>query len=246
MTPASLLTITDAPRTLGVAALVTLVFAVAARSTGAVSLSGTLAGALVSFALYAAMGGGAFAVLVAVFVLSWIATRVGDARKQARGVAEDPGGRDAGQVLANLGVAGLCAAGFAVLSHPVLVLAACAALAEAAADTVSSEYGQAAPGEPVLITTGERVPAGTDGGVSLGGSIAGLLAALAIALVALAAGLAPLRWVPVMVGSGMLGTLADSLLGAWLERRGRLGNNAVNFISTLVAAVAAALARLLT
>jgi uncharacterized membrane protein len=41
----------------------------------------------------------------------------------------------------------------------------------------------------------------------------------------------------ICAGAGTFGMIADSLLGATLERRGILGNNAVNFISTGIAAL---------
>jgi uncharacterized membrane protein len=84
--------------------------------------------------------------LVLLFLLTFAATRYGRSRKEARGLAEARTGRRASQVIANLGVAGLCAG----LSHPLLTTGATlaaaatvAALAEATADTLSSEIGQA-------------------------------------------------------------------------------------------------------
>jgi len=39
--------------------------------------------------------------------------------------------------------------------------------------------------------------------------------------------------------AGTLGSFADSYLGALLERRGWIGNDAVNFLSTTIAALIA-------
>ena len=148
-------------------ALVTLAFAGLAYALKGVSLSGAVAGAIMSFTLYAAAGAGAFVALVSVFVLTWIATRFGYSRKQSLGTAERGDGRNALQVLANLGVAGASAAFYrAFHGNPMFLLAMSAALSEAAADTVSSELGQACTTRACLITTFQEVPAGTDGGVS--------------------------------------------------------------------------------
>ncbi|XWK49454.1 DUF92 domain-containing protein [Tunturiibacter empetritectus] len=103
----------------------------------------------------------ALCALIALFVLTFVATRFGRRRKGARGLAEARSGRRASQVVANLGVAALCAAvgwyGWCL-----------AALAEATADTMSSEIGQALGGPTWLITKFRRVPAGRDGGERCG------------------------------------------------------------------------------
>jgi hypothetical protein len=49
--------------------------------------------------------------LLALFLLTFAATRFGRSRKESLGVAEAKRGRRASQVIANLGIAGLCAAG---------------------------------------------------------------------------------------------------------------------------------------
>ena len=92
------------------------------------------------------------------------------------GVSEGRSGRRASQVVANLGVAGMLAAGGTAGSFvSSAMLAACiAALAEATADTVSSELGQALAGKTLLITTGRTVPPGTDGGMSVVGTVCGV------------------------------------------------------------------------
>ena len=226
------------------AALVTLAFAVLARWLRGVSLSGSIAGAVVCFVLYASAGPGAFAALVSVFVLTWIATRFGYRRKQWLGTAESREGRTATQVLANLATAAVFAGAAALSGRAVLLLAAAAALSEAGADTVSSELGQAHSETARLITTWEVVPAGTDGGVSAAGTIAGVVAAVIVSGVCLLAGLVPLKWAGFSLIAGVIGMIVDSYFGAVFERRKLLNNDWVNFLSTLTAAgVALLLAR---
>ena len=218
---------------------VTLVFAAGARLVRGVSTTGAGAGAVVAFLLFATIGPGAFLALVSVFVLAWATTRLGYTRKERRGTAEDRRGRTASQVLANLGVSAVCAVLYVVNGNSRFVVAACAALAEAAADTVSSEYGQAARENALLITTWEQVPAGTDGGITIAGTVAGVVAALIIGGVCVATRLIPWHWFWISAGAGVLGMFADSFLGAGLERRRLLINDAVNFLSTAIAASAA-------
>jgi uncharacterized protein (TIGR00297 family) len=178
---------------------------------------------------------------MAVFLLAFATTRLGYRHKQFLGTAERRSGRSASQVLANLGTSAACGVGSILAGRPELwLLALSAALAEAAADTVSSEYGQASGDTAYLITSWVVVPAGTNGGISLPGTVAGIAAAVLLALVCAAAGLIPRRWIAIPITAGTLGMFTDSYLGAWLERRGRLNNDQVNFLSTVAAAVLAA------
>jgi uncharacterized protein (TIGR00297 family) len=120
-----------------------------------------------------------------------------------------------------------------------LIVGCLAALAEAACDTVSSETGKALAVEARLVTSGRIVPAGTDGAISIPGTVLGAVAAALVALEALLTGILDLRRAVVVAMAGIAGMLLDSLLGATLERRGRLSNNTVNLLSTLGAALLA-------
>jgi uncharacterized protein (TIGR00297 family) len=146
-------------------------------------------------------------------------------------------------VLANLAVSAVCAGIYFYAQRSIFLVAMAAALAEAAADTVSSEIGQAGGRTPHLITTWESVPAGTDGGISFEGTLAGLISALLVGLVFKGAGLLSWRWSLVAAAAGVAGMLGDSYLGAVFERRHKLNNDLVNLFSTAIAAgVALALA----
>ena len=211
--------------------------------TPAAALVGAAICFLITFAGDLAAGGSVLHTgltpLVTLFVLTFAATRAGRRRKSAAGLAESRSGRNAAQVIANLGAAGLAATvglfvprDQALWSIPLL-----AALVEATADTVSSEFGQAFGGRPWLLTSLRRVEAGTDGAMSAGGTAAGMLAGGVVVGV----GMASLQLAPILAGTawlaGVAGLLFDSLLGATVERRGWVGNDLVNFASTVFAAV---------
>jgi uncharacterized protein (TIGR00297 family) len=219
-----------------VSAAVTLIFAGFGRVVRGVTRSGAVAGAAVCFALIVGAGWAGFVALGVVFLLTWAATRIGSARKRSLRTAEAHAGRNALQVLANVGVASVCALLYARLGDKRLLVCAAAALAEAAADTVSSEIGQALGGEPRLVTNWKVVGTGTDGAVTLTGTLAGAAAAVAVALPCVLGRMFGWRVFLLCFTAGMIGTFIDSLLGATIERRGWLGNNAVNFLSTLAAA----------
>ncbi len=222
------------------AAILTGGFALLARLLRGVTPTGAAAGGAVGFVLYVGAGPGAFVALVAVFALTWFATRLGHGRKLKLGIAERPEGRTASQVLANLGVAAGCATIYAAYpTNAGWLVALAAALSEVAADTVSSEVGQAFSKTARLITTWAPVKPGTDGAMSIGGTLAGASAAILVTTVCAWTRLISWQQSGVAVGAAIAGTIVDSLLGATLERYGILNNDAVNFLSTLAAALIA-------
>lgn len=232
---------------LAVASAVTLGFAVLARALRGVSLSGALAGGLCCFLLFADAGPAAFATLGALFMVTWAATRFGYRGKLALGLAEPREGRNAGQVLSNLAIAALASSAFGKTGNRAFLIAMAAALVEAATDTVASEIGQSRASTASastartarMITTWKPVPAGTDGGVTMPGTLAGIAGGVIVAAVATMAGILLPSEVWILMVAGTAGMLVDSFLGGTLQRRGWLSNQTVNLFSTLAAAILA-------
>jgi len=223
-------------RNLAVFGATTVAFAALARALRGVTNSGSMAGGAVCFTLMLAAGWGGLAALGTVFLLTWAATRVGYARKLRLGTAESKSGRNAWQVLANLGVPLVAALLYLWVHDGRLLVTIAASLAEVAADTLASEIGQVLGGKPRLVTTWEAVPAGTDGAITLGGTLAALGAAAAVALICVLGGMIAHRDALVCVAGGFSGMVADSFMGATIQRRGYVGNNGVNLFSTIIAA----------
>lgn len=98
-------------------------------------------------------------------------------------------------------------------------VAAAGALAAAAADTFATEIGTLARAEPRSIRSWQLVPAGTSGAITAIGTIASIAGAVLVALCATVVGLTPIAAMPAIVMAGILGSLVDTFLGAWLQAR---------------------------
>jgi uncharacterized protein (TIGR00297 family) len=109
-------------------------------------------------------------------------------------------------------------------------------IATATADTMASEVGVVTT--PRLITNFRKVAPGTDGGISILGTAAGILGAALIGLSAYMLGIYPVlvRTMEIAIIAGTFGCFVDSILGAVLESKDYLTNEHVNLIATLTGA----------
>jgi uncharacterized protein (TIGR00297 family) len=237
--------------------------ALAAYRARALSLDGAIAAFVVGTIVFDAGGWSSAMVLLAFFIPSALLTRLGRERKRSLRGTHESSPRNAWQVLANGGVAALCAIAAVDASVP-FNAAYAGAFAAASADTWGTEIGTLARRRPVSILTFRPIEPGLSGGVSLPGTVATVGGALFVALVASLLRVAPF-W-PV-AAAGVAGALLDSIVGASLQarqwcpscscecetpqhycgtpttlRRGVrwIQNDAVNLMATLCGALAAA------
>ncbi len=195
---------------------------------GSLTRSGWL-GAIITGTLTFGFGGWAWGLtLIAFFVSSSLLSRYKRRVKAERtGARFAKGGqRDLGQALANGGIASLLAVAYALAGMPTLLLAAFAGvMATVTADTWATELGTLSRHQPRLITSGQPVPTGTSGGVTLAGTLATLAGAVFIGLVlpiciafetAFTGVVQAGGWWLLVAATlgGVAGSLSDSLLGA--------------------------------
>ncbi len=215
--------------------------AVAAFRARSIDLAGAVSAVAIGTAITAGLGLPGLALMVAFFVLGSATTKLGYRLKAARGIAQEKGGaRGWRHAWANGGVPALLAV-LAGMAPPglrdLLALAYASAVATAAADTCSSEVGKAYGRRPVLVTSLRPVPPGTEGAISLEGTLGGFLGALAVGAAGVATGLFGWPAALVVAVAGLLGSLAESLLGTVAERRGWMDNNLLNAANTAIGAL---------
>ncbi len=195
--------------------------------------------------LWGSLGWRGWLAVVVYLALGSAVTKLGFRRKRELGLAEGREGRRGpenvwgsalvGTVLALL----TCRAPAAM--QPLLLAGFAASFAAKLADTFGSEIGKRWGRHTVLITSLRPVPPGTEGAISLEGTAASLLGSVLMTLAMVALGV--IRGWPLAAlvgGVGLVATLAESVVGASLQRHWRwLSNEVVNGLQTLLAALLA-------
>jgi uncharacterized protein (TIGR00297 family) len=223
------------------ALVIVILFAgmVASVALKKLTLSGALAGGILGEVIFLGTGWVGLSLLATFFILGTAASSWRRNVKEKTGIAEkNKGRRNAGQVVANAGIAGGLAL-FAIYNSEAsrfCTLMTAAAFSSATADTLSSELGNVYGRKFYNIISFKKDKRGLDGVVSPEGTLFGLAGSVAIALIyAVGFGLSVLVvWI---VLAGTVGNIADSILGATMERARLVKNNGVNFLNTLIAAI---------
>ncbi|MGB3492658.1 MAG: TIGR00297 family protein [Elainellaceae cyanobacterium] len=203
--------------------------------------------------VWGALGASGYAVIMVYFLVGSAVTRVGMAEKEAAGIAEKrSGARGPENVWGSALVAALCAVGILLVRWQIfsgaavsmletaLMLGYVASLSTKLSDTCASEVGKAYGKSTFLITTFKPVPAGTEGAVSLEGTLAGVVGSLAIALIGWGVGMIDLLGIGLCAIAAFVATNLESVIGATLQDRfDWLTNEVVNIINTLIGALVA-------
>ncbi|MEG3438811.1 TIGR00297 family protein [Pannus brasiliensis CCIBt3594] len=196
--------------------------------------------------VWGTLGWRGYAVVLFYFLVGSTVTKIGLERKEAEGIAEKRSGvRGPENVWGSAFGGTICALLTLITPEPwpgLLVLGYVASFSTKLADTTASEVGKAYGKTTYLITTLKPVARGTEGAVSLEGTIAGIVAAMAIALLGWGFGSIDLPGVLYCILAAFIATNIESLIGATLQSRWQwLTNEVVNGINTAIGAVIAIL-----
>ncbi len=205
--------------------------------------------------IWGTLGWQGYTVVAFYFIVGVGVTRIGMAQKEAEGIAEKRSGvRGPENVWGSALVGAICALGVGMINlrlisipnsllsivSSLLLLGYVASFSTKLADTCASEVGKAYGKRTFLITTLQPVSRGTEGAVSLEGTLAGIFASLAIALLGWGLGLINLLGVVWCVLAAFIATNLESVIGATFQSRySWLTNEVVNIINTFMGAMAA-------
>ncbi|MEH2220423.1 MAG: TIGR00297 family protein [Nostoc sp.] len=208
--------------------------------------------------IWVTLGWQGYAVVMFYFLVGSGVTRIGMAEKEAEGIAEKrSGARGPENVWGSALTGALCALGVGIINsgflvpslqslvpnpQSLLLLGYVASFSTKLADTTASEVGKAYGKSTFLITTLKPVPRGTEGAISLEGTLAGIVASIAIAFVGWGVGLIDLLGVAWCILAAFIATNLESVIGATLQSKYTwLTNEVVNIFNTLIGAIAAVL-----
>ena len=226
---------------------VNTVLAILGFALRTVDVSGLITGWLLGTIVILGGGPPLYVALLAFFVVGTACTRLGYARKASAGLAQERGGRrGGGHAFANVGVAAICAVACWRGLGLVPLFMGIASLATAAADTAGSEIGQLIGKRAFLPLTFRRVERGTEGAISIEGTLAGAIGALVVAIAGTVMAIHQIQ--PGFMGTvtidrthaivvvtlcGILGSYIESVTGALVKN---VPNNVMNFLNTAAGA----------
>lgn len=220
-------------RLFGLYALIAIGFGVGAYAVRFLDASGALAAGLLALSVFVFAGPVWAAAPLTFFLLSSVLSSVSARIRSTTHSPKQERGRhrDAVQVLANGGVGWIILIVFAIWPDPRLIWVYTASFAAAAADTWATEIGTAVRGRTVSIIGAGEVEPGVSGGISVAGLTASMLGAVSVLVAAMLVQgassaqelvstlkvVSDMTAVIAVIGGGILGSVADSLLGATLQ-----------------------------
>ena len=206
--------------------------------------AGLLHATILGTGLWTFLGVKGWTVCVIYFILGSLVTKIRMKEKERLGIAEKRGGaRGPENVWGSAAAAMTCAMMTYVFpaQSALFKVGYVASLATKLSDTFGSEIGKAYGKNTYLITTLKMVPKGTEGAVSVEGTVAGVIGSIIMALVGVALGLVTsTSGVVACIIAAFVATTAESFIGAvFQDKYSWLTNELVNLINTIIGAVTA-------
>ena len=175
-------------------------------------------------------------------LIGTLVTKIGYKNKASRGIAEPRGGKRGPE---NVWGSAATGCSLALLSYLfpqyslVFMIGFASSFAAKLSDTFASEIGKRFGKRTFLITTFKSVTPGTEGAVSLEGSIAGLVGSAFMTFVMIKLSIiSGLSVAIIVLFSGYLATILESYIGALIQNRiVWMSNELVNSIQTTLAAL---------
>jgi uncharacterized protein (TIGR00297 family) len=201
---------------------------------------------LLGILVWGTLGWQGYTIVMFYFLVGSAVTRIGIQQKEAEGIAEKrSGARGPENVWGSALTATICAVATLFVDpylKNLLVLAYVASFSTKLSDTSASEIGKAYGKHTFLITTLQPVARGTEGAVSLEGTLAGIVASAAIAILAWGIGAIDLLGIIWCIIAAFIATTIESLIGAsFQDKFDWLTNEVVNIINTIIGAIASVL-----
>ena len=217
-----------------------------AQTTSVLTRAGWVHAGILGTVLWGGIGWTGWLSVVAYLGLGSLVTKLGWQNKQQRGLEEARGGQRGPENVWGSAATGAVLAlliGAGLEPRSLLLIGFAASFAAKLADTFGSEIGKRWGRTTVLITTLKPVAPGTEGAISLEGTLASGVGSVLMTAVMGGLGLLP-NWPcwSLVASVGLKATLAESVLGAVAQDRySWLSNELVNALQTLLAAAMAML-----
>ncbi len=210
------------------------------------TLSGLINAWLLGVIIWGTLGINGYIVVMFYFLVGSGVTKIGFAEKEAAGIAEKrSGARGPENVWGSALIAAICCLGTLIFNQdiiPYLTLGYVASFATKLSDTCASEIGKVYGKKTYLITTLKPVPKGTEGAISLEGTLAGIMASVIISILGYGVNLIDLMGIIYCIIAAFIATNLESVIGATLQTKiDWLSNEIVNIINTILGAIAAIL-----
>ena len=229
-----------------IALIINTILIALAQTLPLLTKAGWVHAGLLGTLLWGGIGWRAWLAVVVYLVMGSTVTRLGWRIKKREGLEQSRGGRRGPENVWGSAATGAALAvliGTGLEPRALLMVGFAASFSAKLADTFGSEIGKRWGHTTVLITTFRRVPAGTEGAISLEGTLASAVGSSLMTAVMWSLGLLnTVQQAVVVTVVGLIATIAESFLGALAQNRiSWLSNELVNALQTAFAALLAML-----